>query len=720
MKQLVQNIRSGVAEIKEVPAPDVRRGSILVRVASSLVSAGTERMVVEFAEKNILEKARARPDLVRQTIEKARRDGVLNTMDAVVNRLDQPMALGYSVAGTVIASGVDGFREGDRVAAAGANVAVHAEVVSVPRNLVVKLPKGVDFDSAAFANVGAIALHGFRLSGATVGESVAVIGLGLLGQITVQLARAAGCRVFGFDPQQDRVGRALGFGAEEGASDETTFLSACAHRTGGRGVDAILITADTSSDGPVTLAARIARDRAVVVSVGAVGTHLPRKDYFDKELEFRISRSSGPGRYDPSYEAGGNDYPIGFVRWTENRNMEAVVELIAGGEIDLRSLITHRVDISDGPRAYDLITGKTGEPFLGVVLNYPESGVIQRRIEVNRHSEDKADASEIRLGVIGAGNFAKAVLLPAIQAVGGVEFGGVAAGTGISARHAADKYAFRYCSTSADEVLADPSINTVVIATRHDLHARQTIRALEAGKHVFVEKPLCLTAAELADIDKAYQGRRRQLLMVGFNRRFAPMSEKLRSHFKGVQEPLLIHYRVNAGFIPGTEWVQSPDQGGGRLIGEGVHFIDWAQWLTGAVPESVQAVATPNAGRYSNDNLSVVVTFDGGSILQLLYAANGDRASGKERIEVFAGGRTAVLDDFSRLELTSGGKRNTSRSVLRADKGHRAGWTAFATAVRTGGPSPIPYEQIFRGMNATLAATESLRSGLPVRLEKTI
>jgi predicted dehydrogenase/threonine dehydrogenase-like Zn-dependent dehydrogenase len=716
VKQLVQHLGTGDSEVKDVPAPRARHGTVLIRVASSLVSAGTERMVVEFAEKNLLEKARSRPDLVRQTIDKARRDGVLNTIDAVQNRLNQPMALGYSVSGTVVATGNDvtEFREGDRVAAAGANLAVHAEVVAIPRNLVVKLPESVDFDSAAFTTIGAIALHGFRLSEAKLGESVAVIGLGLLGQITVQLARAAGCRVVAFDPQEERARRALGYGAETALSNEEAFAAACAQRSGGRGIDVVVITADTKSDGPVNLAGRIARDRATIISVGAVGTQLPRKEYFEKELDFRISRSYGPGRYDPSYEAEGRDYPIGFVRWTENRNMEAVVALLAERKLDVESMITHRLDVSDGAHAYNLITGKTREPFLGVVLHYPDSGPLANRVEIMPKTAAAAAPSGIRLGMLGAGNFARAVLLPAIRAGGNVTFVGIAAGTGLSARHAGDKYSFAYCTTSSDEVLDDPKINTVVIATRHDLHALQTIRALRAGKHVFVEKPICLTASELDEIDLVYRGTHGQLLMAGFNRRFAPMSRTLREHFRGAGEPLLIHYRVNGGFIPASEWVQNPTEGGGRLLGEGVHFIDWAVWLTGARPTTVHAVSTPNCGRYSDDNFSTVVTFDDGSVLQLLYSANGDRAAGKERVEVFGGGRTAILDDFSRLELAARGRRKVTRSVLRSDKGHRAGWAAFADAIRAGQQSPIQYDEIIATMRATFAAVESLRSGSPV------
>jgi predicted dehydrogenase/threonine dehydrogenase-like Zn-dependent dehydrogenase len=715
MKQLIQNIRSGESRVIDVAAPRVRPGAVLIRVAASLVSAGTERMVIDFAEKNLFEKARARPDLVRQTIEKARRDGILNTIDAVKNRLDQPMALGYSVSGTVIdvGPGVDGFRIGDRVAAAGAKMAVHASVVVVPQRLVVKLPDAVDFESAAFTTVAAIALHGFRLSEAVLGETVAVIGLGLLGLITVQIARAAGCRVIGYDPQEERARRAIGYGAEDSAATEEQFEAACAALANGRGADVVLIAADTKSNAPVALAGRIARDRAVVVSIGAVGTEVPRKEYFEKELEFRISRSYGPGRYDPSYEIDGNDYPIGFVRWTENRNMAAVAGLLAEGKLDVASMITHRIDIGEGERAYDLISGH--EPFLGVILQYPaDDAAMAERVTLSPPAESTAVAAAIQLGVIGAGNFANAVLLPAIVSGGEVSLVGVAAASGVSARHAGERFSFRYCTTSADEVLKDASINTVVIATRHDLHASQTIAALEAGKHVFVEKPLCLTTVQLAEIEAAYRVRTSQLLMVGFNRRFAPLSAKLREHFAGTREPLLIHYRVNAGFIPATEWVQRPEEGGGRLVGEAIHFIDWAIWLTGARPVTAHVVAAPNAARYSDDNFSLVLSFDDGSVFQLLYAASGDRAAGKERIEVFGGGRTAVIDDFSRLELFAGGRRKLTRNVFRSDKGHRGGWTAFAEAIRSGRSSPIPFDEILSSMRATFAAAESLREGVPV------
>lgn len=718
MKQLVQNIRTGESVVADVPAPAARSGEVLIAVSASLVSAGTERMVVDFASKNVLEKARSRPDLVRQTFEKARRDGVLPTIDAVRNRLDQPMALGYSVAGVVVDVGADvtGFARGDRVAAAGAGQAVHAEVVAVPQNLVVKVPDGVAFDVAAFTTVGAIALQGVRLAEPHLGESVAVLGLGLLGQITVQLLRANGCRVVGFDPKGDRAELARRFGAEAAVSDADALRAACAAAGGGRGVDAVLITADTSSDEPIATAGEIAREKGIVVAVGAVGLHIPRKLYYEKELRFIVSRSYGPGRYDDSYEQGGIDYPYAYVRWTENRNMEAFLRLAGDGSVDLNSLITHRIDIADAARAYELITGK-GEPFLGVVLQYPgagETAAAARRIEV---TPAPVASGAVRIGVLGAGNFARSVLLPAFREAG-AEMAGIAAATGVSARHAADRFQFRYCTTSSDEVLRDDSVNTIVIATRHDLHAAQTVRALEAGRHVFVEKPLCLDETELEAIRAAHEARDpRPLLMVGFNRRFAPMSIRLREFMHAGGEPLLIHYRANGGFIPATEWVQGP-QGGGRLVGEGVHFIDWAVWLTGDEPELVHAVAADDAGRYSQDNVAVTIRFRRGSVLQLTYVASGDRAAGKERIEVHGGGRTALIEDFRRLELTAGGRRDVDRTWLRSDKGHRAAVRAFVDVVRTGGAPPIPFAEILTSMRATFAARESLERRRVVELPR--
>jgi predicted dehydrogenase len=723
MKQVQQNLRSGETTVVDVPVPTPQTGQALVRTAASLVSAGTERMLVEFAEKSLIGKARSRPDLTRQVLDKARREGILTTLEAAFNRLAQPMALGYSSAGTIAAlgEGMTGFQVGQRVACAGGGYAVHAEYALVPRNLLAPLPEAVDFESAAFTTLGAIALHGFRLAEAQLGERVAVIGLGLLGILAVGIAQAAGCQVFGIDLDPGRVALAQRLGAQ--AVTRAQAEEAATSFSSGRGCDAVLICADTPSADPVELAGAIARDRARVVAVGAVGLQMPRKVYYEKELTFLNSRSYGPGRYDPAYEEGGVDYPIGYVRWTEGRNLEAIVELIASGRLDVTPLITHRFPIDQAPQAYELITGKGDEPFLGVLLTYPES---DRADEIEGEPSEALPSPKpksiattiqaspvevVRLGVLGAGNFATAVMLPALKKIANAQLVGIASASGMSAQHAAGKFGFQYAASQAGQVIEDPHINTIAILTRHHLHHPQVLAALSAGKHAFCEKPLALTEAELQEIEQALAGDGKPLLMVGFNRRFAPLAIDLKAFLAERAEPLVVHYRVNAGHIPLSHWLHDPNQGGGRIIGEGCHFVDFLAYLVGEVPHSVSAHALPDAGRYREDNVVLTFGFPDGSLGTISYLANGDKAFPKERVEVFCGGRVAVLDDYRSLELVYEGKRRVQRSRLAQDKGHRAEWEAFAKALREGGPPPIPYEHIFGISRATLAAVQALRSG---------
>lgn len=722
MKQLVQDVGTGETRVIDAPAPLPDRGQVLIEVAASAVSAGTERSVVSFGEKSLVSKALARPDLVRQVLSKVTRDGLLNTVAAVRQQLAEPIALGYALSGVVrdVGAGVTEFKPGDRVAAAGGGYAVHAEIVVVPINLVVRIPDDVDHEAAAFTTLGAIALQGIRLADVRLGESVGVIGLGLLGLLTVQQLGAAGCRVIGLDPKPERAQQAAALGAHAGLSTAEAFAQACEAATGGRGVDAVLITADTPSSDPVTLAGRVARDRGRVIVVGAVGLELPRKPYFEKELEFRISRSYGPGRYDAGYEEHGHDYPIGYVRWTEKRNMEAVVALMAEGKLDPRSLVTHRVPIDEGVRAYDIIKGATGEPSMGVLLTYPSFG--SERLASSRRMAVTATAAggAITVGLVGCGKFAKGVLLPIIKKDPRASLVGVCSATGKSSRLTAEQFGFAYCGTDAQAVIGDPGVNTVVIATRHHLHARQTITGLTAGKHVFVEKPLCLNEDELALVSGTYREIAARgaapLLMVDFNRRFAPMAVELRAFMSGASEPLAIQYRVNGGRIPLDHWTQDPAQGGGRLVGEMVHFIDWAIWMAGDEPAGVHAVATANSGAYNDDNVALTLRFRKGSIAHVLYLANGGRALGKERIEVHGGGRSAVLDDFGALELADGARRRRKRTYLGRDKGHAAGWTRFADAIANGGPSPIPFDEIATTMRTTFAARQSLRERREIAL----
>jgi len=717
MKQLLQNLRTGETSIAEVPIPTPKPGTALIRTAASLVSAGTERMVVEFAEKSLVGKARSRPDLVKQVLDKARREGLLTTVDAAFNRLDQPMPLGYSSAGTIVAvgAGLQGFKVGDRVACAGGGYAVHAEFAIVPQNLLVHLPDKVDFESAAFATLGAIALHGFRLAQPQLGERVAVIGLGLLGLLTVGIAQAAGCQVFGVDLDPKRVELALQAGAEAVTRDQAE--EAALSWSLGRGADCVMICADTPSDDPVILAGALARDRANVVAVGAVGLNFPRAIYFQKEINFVNSRSYGPGRYDPTYEEGGQDYPIGFVRWTEGRNLEAIVDLLASGSLNVKSLVTHHFPIENAPEAYGLITGKMDEPFLGVLLTYPDvsdesvsSVKSPEKLQSKIGKDDTRTPDIVRLGVLGAGNFATAVMLPALQRTAKIEMVGILSGSGLSAAHAAKKFGFQYAAESFDQILEDPKINTVAILTRHDLHAEQVITALQAGKHVFVEKPLAVNREQLAEIQSQLPASR-SLLTVGFNRRFAPLAQKMQAFISKRHEPLAVHYRINAGFIPLTHWLHDPEVGGGRIIGEGCHFVDFLTFLVGEAPISVVAQGLPDGGTYREDNVVLTFTYPDGSIGTVSYLANGDKSFPKERVEVFAGGRVAALDDFRALEMVHNGGRKKLRSRLRQDKGHQAEWDFFVQAVTESGEPPIPYIQLFGVTEATFAAVEALRSG---------
>ncbi len=711
MKQLLQNMRDGKAQVVDVPRPSARRGAALVRTAASLVSAGTERMVVEFAEKSLLGKARSRPDLVRQVLDKARREGLLPTVRSAFNRLDQPMGLGYSSAGTIVevGEGLQGFQVGDRVACAGGGYAVHAEYAVVPQNLLARLPDAVDFESAAFTTLGAIALHGFRLAHPQVGESVAVIGLGLLGLLACGIAAAAGCRVFGVDLAAERVALAAQFGAQAVLRAEAE--SAASAFTRGRGFDVALICADARSNDPIELAGLLARDRGQVVAVGAVGLEIPRKLFYAKELTFQVSRSYGPGRYDPAYEEGGQDYPPGYVRWSEGRNLEAIVDLLASGRLDVRPLISHRFPIEQGAGAYELITGKRGEPFLGVLLTYPGAGeaLAPQRVELAASAPSPLSGRPV-VGVLGAGNYASAVFLPAVQQTGGVELAGVASASGLSARHAAQKYGFRFATADENEILDDPQVNVVALLTRHNQHARQALRALRSGKHVYCEKPLAITAAELDEIEAALQESGAPLLAVGFNRRFAPLAKALKAALARRSEPLVAHYRVNAGALPLTHWTQDPAVGGGRIIGEACHFIDFLTFLAGAPPVRVEAQALPDLGVYRRDNAVITLTFPDGSIGTLAYLANGDKSVAKERLEVFCGGMVAVLDDFRRLEVTTGGRRRATSSPLGQDKGHRAAWAHFLDCVRAGGPPPIPYAELIAVSRVAILAAAQLNA----------
>ena len=707
MKQVVQDLQSDQPEVLEVPVPSPAPGTALIRTVASFVSAGTERSVIEFAGKGMIGKARARPDLVRQTIEKVRQDGLRSTLQAVRSRLDQPLPLGYSSAGVIeeLGEGVIGLQPGDRVACAGGH-AVHAEFAVVPEKMIAKLPGSVDFQSAAAATLGSVALHAFRLAGVQIGERVAVIGLGLLGQLALQIARAAGCEALGVDVDKARVELAREIGGS--ATNREQAVETAKTFTGGDGFDAILICAHSDDNDPLELAAELARDRATVVLVGVVGMEIPRKPYYDKELKFVVSRSYGPGRYDPTYEETGIDYPIGYVRWTEGRNIEGFLELVAADKVHVAPLITHRFPIESAEAAYQQIVERSDPLMLGVVLTYMEQAPKERRLSLtDRTRKDRL----VSLGALGAGNFARNVTFPALKGMNAVELVGLATGSGVSATDAGKRFGFAYATTEAAEVIADQAINTVAVLTRHNLHAGQVVEALSAGKHVFCEKPLAIDAEGLDDVIEVLDAAE-GLLTVGFNRRFAPMGIHMRDFMSQAGEPLSVHYRVNAGPLRSDHWVQDPGQGGGRIIGEACHFIDYLTFLIGALPDQVHALGIPGG---QGENVHISARFPDGSVGTVDYLASGDQAFPKERVEVFGAGRVAVLDDFRGLELVSGGKKNRRSSGQ--DKGHRAIWQAFTEAIRSGGPAPIPYHELVGVTQATFAVVESLRTGHSVEIE---
>jgi predicted dehydrogenase/threonine dehydrogenase-like Zn-dependent dehydrogenase len=715
MKQVLQHARTGALEVVEVPRSRARAGGVLVRNVASLISAGTERTAVDFAQKSMVGKARERPDLVRQVLDRVRREGVGPTIQAVLDRLDQYNALGYSCAGVVeeVGRGAEEFAVGDRVACAGAAYAHHAEAVSVPKNLVVRIPEGVSFEDASYVTLGAIALHGVRTAECRLGDNVAVIGLGLLGQLTVQILKAAGSRVIGIDLDPGKAVFARELGADASVARGDDVAAAVAELTGGHGVDQVIVTAATDSNDPIRLAAEICRDRGRVTMVGAVGMDIPRHPFYMKELELRLSRSYGPGRYDPAYEERGNDYPIGYVRWTERRNMEEFLRLVATGAVTPARLTTHRFSIESSPDAYRIVTGEREEPFLGIVLGYPHGQQAGARTVALRAARPASRADVLRLGFVGAGSFGKEVLLPRFSRAGGVRLAGIATATGASAHTTGRRYGFEYCTTDTDRLLEDPQVDAVVITTRHASHARLAAQALRAGKAVFIEKPLALTEEELREVLEA-QEESGQVLCVGFNRRFSPLAVALRDAFRDTGA-LAIQYRVNAGSIPREHWIHDPVDGGGRIVGEVCHFVDFAQFLTGDLPVSAFAQSVGGVAGATHDTVSISLRFPRGSIASINYFATGDRALAKEQVEVFGGGAVGILDDFRSLALLRGGKR-TERKPGGQEKGFDGEVAAFLAAARDGTAMPIPAASLAATTRATFAIEESLRTGRPVEI----
>ncbi len=714
MLALLTDRKSGEVSTLDVPAPELRTGGILVRTRYSAISAGTERATLELSAKSLLAKAKARPDLVKQVIEYARQNGLKAAYNKVHSKLDTLTYMGYSCSGEVIyvADGVHEFRPGDVVACCGGGFANHAEINFVPRNLAVQVPSQVSPLAASLTTIGAIALQGFRQADLRIGETVAVIGAGLVGVLTIQIARAAGCRVIAIDLSPNRIARAMEFGAHLAVAPDDPSLLSSIKDFSRYGADAAILTAATPSAEPVELAAKILRDRGRIIVVGDVGMGVSRNNMYMKELSLTLSRSYGPGRYDALYEEGGVDYPIGYVRWTEQRNMEAFLDLLAGNQIDISPLLQHRYPIQDGAQAHKALKngiytaileygGATEEPKYAP----PTPTVVRHRL-----------GDEVRVGCVGAGSFASGVIFPILQSIKGVRLQSVGTVSGASARSAQRAYNFQTAERPA-EILCGPNIDAVFLLTRHSTHASQTAQALKSVKPVFVEKPLAIDREQLAQLQQVYreeeQAGRAPFVMVGFNRRFAPFTENIRKFFAGRREPMLVHARINAGFIPADHWVHSE---GGRIVGEFCHFVDWARSVINSPIRSVSATGLPGGARCAGENVAVAITFDDGSVANLLYLANGDRSIPKEYFEVFCQGATARLHDFRTMELARGGKTQSFKSVQ--DKGHRRELQCTIEAIRNGQSSPIPFEELTEVTEATFLVRESLASGAVIQVNQ--
>lgn len=710
MKQILQDMAKGGTTVTEAPVPQCSKGHLLISTTTSLISAGTERMLVGFGKASMLDKARQQPEKVKMVLEKVQTDGLLTTYDAVKSKLAQPLPLGYCNVGVVheVGLGVEDFKVGDRVVSNGP----HADMVKVPKNLCAKIPDNVTDEAASFTVVASIGLQGIRLAQPTIGESFVVTGAGLIGLLTIQMLRANGCRVLAIDFDQSKLELAKQFGAEvcNPAKGEDPVAAGLAFSRGA-GVDGVIITASTKVSDPVTQAARMSRKRGRIILVGVTGLELNRADFYEKELSFQVSCSYGPGRYDAAYEEKGQDYPVGFVRWTEQRNFVAVLDMMAAGTLNVDALITHRFEFEDAPKAYDVLTeDKSG---LGILLKYnsavetrTEKKVILKPIQI--------DAQNAVVGFIGAGNYASRILIPAFKKAASQLHTIVTSG-GINGVIHGEKAGFAEASTDIDALLSNQDVNTVAIATRHNSHAYFVEKALLAGKNVFVEKPLALTVEEIEKVEQAYnqniEKKQYARVMVGFNRRFAPQVQKMKALLDTVKEPKSFIMTMNAGAIPADHWTQDNAVGGGRIIGEACHFIDLMRFLAGSKIVSVQArrMGETDAVQVLEDKASITLGFEDGSFGTIFYLANGASSFPKERVEVFAAGRVLQLDNFRKLK-GFGWSGFNKMNLWRQDKGQDACASAFVESIRQGKESPIPADEIFEVARMTIQATEVLRA----------
>lgn len=719
MKAVVQNLKTGKLTVDDVPPPALRPEGILVAVRRSVISLGTERSVIALANKGPIGKAQQRPDLARKVLNKAKQEGFWSTYKVVKNLIASPIPLGYSCAGEVIAVGaeVDEFRVGDRVACYGLNFANHAEVNYIPRNLAVKIPDGLADEHAAFVAIGSIAMQGVRLAELELGERVVVMGLGLVGQIAAQLARCNGASVLATDLDPKKCEMAMELGAHLAVSDPQEVEGAVANFTDGHGADAVLVCAASKSNDLLRSAAEMSRLKGRVIIVGDVGLDLERRPFFDKEVRLVISRSSGPGRFDPEYEVHGHDYPLPYVRWTERRNGASFLELAARGDVNVSPLVTHHYPIERAEEAYRIVTGEDKQPAIAIVLDYQPREGLATKVALGGAREALAPVGEVHLGVIGAGQFAKGVLLPAFAAQSGVHLRGFCTSSGLTSKDIAEKYGASFCTSDPEEVVASEAVNALVVTTRHDQHAPLVLSALRADKAVFVEKPLCIRREDLEQLQQV--GRTRDpRLMVGFNRRFSPLAVRCREFFAGTRDPLHVFYRVNAGQLPADSWVYDPVQGGGRILGEVCHFVDMLCFLTGSLPKRVHAepIEVPGAPDPHRDSVCVNLRMRNDALGVIHYVTSGDPSVSKEYLEVYGGQRTAILDNYRTLALHQGNKRRTKK-LVNQQKGFAEEVAAFVRALRDGAPMPIPYESLIAVTQTCFLIHESLDQSAPVEYE---
>ncbi len=729
MKQVIQNRKSGEIKVDELPAPTIKPGGILVKNYFSLISAGTEKTTVDLGKMNMLQKAKAQPDDVRKVLQEIKVNGFVKTYKRVMAKLDSLKPLGYSSAGVVLAvdPGASEFKPGDRVACAGAGYATHSDIIFVPKNLAVKVPDEVGLDEAAYSTLGSIAMQGVRQAHPSLGENIVVIGLGLVGLLAVQILKANGCRVFGIDVDPSNVRLAKAIGADDACERSADVKTLVNGFSDGYGADAVIIAAGTRSSDPVSLAGEIARDRSRVVMIGATGMNIPRPPYYTKELEFKLSRSYGPGRYDHDYEENGQDYPIGYVRWTENRNMKEFVRLLRDKKVNVIRLTTHRFPLRNAGQAYKLISGKKTQKYIGILLEYERESDVTPEVKeqdtggtVFAPKTDSFSRLPLSVGFIGAGSFAQGNLLPALANIDGVTLNTVCTASGTSAETVQGRFGFTLTTTNPPDLFLNENIGTIFIATRHNLHASFALEALKAGKNVFVEKPLALTEDELVSLSQFYRGsdeEKMPALMVGFNRRFAPLTKELKGFIGNTGEPVVVNYRINAGYIPKNHWTQDPVEGGGRILGEVCHFVDLVQFITGSrvVKVFAESISAGNASIVNNDNLNITLKMANGSLGIITYLANADSSLPKERIEVTSGRKAAIIDNFRNAYFYRNGKvSKTGTGTM--DKGIRDEVEAFVQSVKTDRVSPIAFDELINTTLATFRILTSLSVGEAVTI----